>query len=382
MSHQLQQLNFDVEIRVSKQFNRFYLDFKQKEKADIFLNDMDLFNNTVLENRNINEVFDCIQGLLSYPSKSFHVLYEMKPEIDKFIVAEKTAVAMESKSFKVERSYLTQQQLGKNHPVFALLLKDNPDLFSTEGLSTLLMDCVNRSTKPERVKNHLILDDAVYDSLSSIFDGIQDKEIMRRIMSDPKGWTLDAPEEVKDGAEYYAKLGKIISAKDLTDMFTYHVIRDNIQSIQKELNISGIIERHLSICDRILSFHISCSQLSLIETDRVILSQEIPKVVDFFLDVTKLDDQYELSIDDEEGNPHPCNDSKVCEIAGIAIDASVASESNEWTKVGNEMWNGKHANRLHPDRITLYLGLTDDETEIIEANHIDKTRKPWLVKQG
>ena len=84
-------------------------------------------------------------------------------------------------------------------PTFQLLLQDNPNLFTTEGLSALLEDCIHLKY-PERYKFTYpsLLNKQVYLSLANLGDGSsEDEEILRRILSDPKGWCLDAPQDVQ-----------------------------------------------------------------------------------------------------------------------------------------------------------------------------------------
>ncbi|MBN3905631.1 MAG: hypothetical protein HWQ35_03330 [Nostoc sp. NMS1] len=59
-----------------------------------------------------------------------------------------------------------------NLPVFQLLLQDNPNLFSTEGLSSLLQDCL-RLKYPKRHKfiYPSLLDRQVYLELAGLGNG-------------------------------------------------------------------------------------------------------------------------------------------------------------------------------------------------------------------
>jgi hypothetical protein len=272
----------------------------------------------------------------------------------------------------------TMKTLEAIHPVFTILLEENPNLFTTEGLERLLMDCVSRTIDTNKiVTHHSLIHECIWTALSAIFEAPGDLDLMRRILVSPAEFDLKPPEGLVEN-NFYGRLGKVFGADMMMGKFVYDVIRDNIRVIQKQLNISGITERHISICDRTFSFWTESWQLELLESDRITLLQEVPKVVDFFLDVTR-DAQYELTADDEEENSHPCNESKLRAIAQMAISARVTSESHEWEKVGSDRWKGRSINRLHPDRITLYLGLSGDENEAVDANHIDKTRQPWFA---
>ncbi|MCC5670823.1 hypothetical protein LC653_45510 [Nostoc sp. CHAB 5784] len=84
-------------------------------------------------------------------------------------------------------------------PVLQLLLQDNPNLFTTEGLSALLEDCIRlKYSKRHEFTYPSLLNQQVYLSLANLGNGSsEDEEILRRILSDPKGWCLDAPQDVQ-----------------------------------------------------------------------------------------------------------------------------------------------------------------------------------------
>ncbi|MCC5633495.1 hypothetical protein LC613_39210 [Nostoc sphaeroides CHAB 2801] len=135
------------------------------------------------------------------------------------------------------------------------LLQDNPNLFTTQGLSALLEDCICLKY-PERHKFTYpsLLNQQVYLSLANLGNGSsEDEEIVRRILSDPKGWCMDAPAEVNVGAKFY-DMGKMFGPRFGIDLFLYHTVRDNIQELQKRLGISGVRTRNISVRD-IACFH-------------------------------------------------------------------------------------------------------------------------------
>ncbi|MBD2533039.1 hypothetical protein H6G97_27090 [Nostoc flagelliforme FACHB-838] len=85
-------------------------------------------------------------------------------------------------------------------PVFQLLLQDNPDLFTTEGLSSLLLDyqglkCTqhHKFTYPS-----LLRDKSVYLELAQWGDSnALDAEIIRRFKASPKIWAANGCEIVQ-----------------------------------------------------------------------------------------------------------------------------------------------------------------------------------------
>ncbi|MBD2451840.1 hypothetical protein H6G76_32920 [Nostoc sp. FACHB-152] len=153
-----------------------------------------------------------------------------------------------------------------NLPAISKLLQDNPALLTTEGLSALLEDCIclkypshHKFTYPS------LLNRDIYLALAELGNGsTQDEEMIRRIMADPKGWCIDAPADVQQGAKFYERLGKMFDADFSTDLFVYHRVRDNIHQLQHKLGISGVSDRNVSMRDRLFSYPAAEDQLILL----------------------------------------------------------------------------------------------------------------------
>lgn len=272
-------------------------------------------------------------------------------------------------------------KIGVNHPVFTILLEENPELFTTEGLEALLMDCVWRTSDKykDRIKFHKsLIHDGIWTALSSIFDSSTDLVLLRRILMTPSEFDVELPHENKDD-NFYSRIGSLLGGDFMTNKFIYDIIRDNIQDIQKQLDISGIKIRYQSIRDCMISYHVDAGELNLLEKDYSVLAQEKQKVVQFFLDVINIDPKYDLFIKDDEEELHPCDSSKLLAIAQSAVSASIYSESHEWRKSTSreDCWSGTSIKLAHPDKITLWLGIGEEHLEIFEAIHPDKSRKPF-----
>jgi hypothetical protein len=268
-------------------------------------------------------------------------------------------------------------KLGTNHPVFTILLEENPGLFTTDGLERLLIDCVMKTVDPSKIAiHHSLVHECIWVGLSAVFESPGDLDLMRRILVSPSEFDVAPSKELTEN-NFYSRIGSLFGADMMTNKFVYDVIRDNIHAIQNQLNISGIRQHHRSIRDRVFCSYTPSGYLDLLESDRVILHQEIPKVVKFFLKVISIDEQYELFRQDDEEELHYADNSEVWAIARIAVDAHIRSESNKWTKTNNG-WSGTRVEKIHPDSIVLSLGLSGDESTIFEAIHIDKSRHPWL----
>ncbi|AUB43472.1 hypothetical protein COO91_09653 (plasmid) [Nostoc flagelliforme CCNUN1] len=280
-------------------------------------------------------------------------------------------------------------------PVFQLLLQDNPNLFTTEGLSALLEDCI-RLKYPKRHKFTYpsLLNQQVYLSLANLSDSSNEEgEIIRRILSDPKGWCLDAPAEVNVGAKFY-DMGKMFGPGFGTDLFLYHTVRDNIQQLQKSLGISGVRTRNISVrvrpgrCrwrslskrrHRLFSYPALEDQLVMQESDRVTLQQAAPEIIKYFISLVQMPLEYRLFLVDEKEQKIPTSVSAVENAVSSATIAEISTESFDWELTGANCWRGKSVERLDPDEILLIVHLDWSEKEFIffEAQHPNLSRFPW-----
>jgi hypothetical protein len=243
--------------------------------------------------------------------------------------------------------------------VFQLLLQDNPDLFTTQGLSSLLHDCICLKY-PERHKFTYpsLLNQQVYLSLANLGNGSsENEEIIRRILSDPKGWCINAPADVQQGAKFYDSMDKMFGPRFGTELFLYHSIRDNIRSIQKSLGVSGVRTRNISVRDRLFSYPTVEDQLITLDEDRVILQQAVPFVINYFINLVQIQPAYRLFLVDKKEQKTPASVSAVKNAVSRAIIAEIYIESIDWELTGANCWQGKSVERVDPDEIRLTLHL-------------------------
>jgi hypothetical protein len=254
-----------------------------------------------------------------------------------------------------------------NLPVFQLLLQDNPNLFSTEGLSSLLQDCLRlRYPKRHKFIYPSLLDRQVYLELAGLGNGnAKHDEIIHRIMTDPKGWCLDAPSSVHEGARFYENMGKIFGPNFGTELFLYHTIRDNIQDTQKNLAISGVSQRNISIRDRLFSYPKIEDQLLTLDSDRIILQKAVPEIIQFFVSLVQIAPAYNLFLVNKDKRNIQASVTTVESYAPKAVIADIYAESCNWEKSEQNCWRGKSTFRKDPDEVHLYLHLDHKENEII-----------------
>ncbi|AUB42010.1 hypothetical protein COO91_08108 [Nostoc flagelliforme CCNUN1] len=269
-------------------------------------------------------------------------------------------------------------------PALQLLLQNNPNLFTTEGLSALLEDCI-RLKYPERHKFTYpsLLNQQVYLSLANIGNSSsEDEEIIRRILSDPKGWCIDAPADVQQGAKFYDSMGKMFGPHFGTDLFLYHTVRDNIQQLQKSLGISGVRMSSISVRDRLFSYPTVEDQLITLDEDRATLAQAVPEIIKYFVSLVQMRPAYRLFLVDQEEQKTSVSVTAVENAASKAVIADISTESYNSSLTGANCWRGKSVERLDPDEIRLTLHLDWDENEFIffEAQHPDLSRFPWTTE--
>ncbi|MCC5670928.1 hypothetical protein LC653_46115 [Nostoc sp. CHAB 5784] len=216
--------------------------------------------------------------------------------------------------------------------VFQLLLQDNPDLFTTQGLSSLLHDCIClKYPKRHKFTYPSLLNQQVYLSLANLGDGSnEDEEILRRILSDPKGWCLDAPAEVKEGAKFYDNMGKMFGPSFGTDLFLYRTVRDNIQQLQKNLGISGVRVINISVRDRLFSYPTVEDQLITLDEDRLTLQQAVPEIINYFISLVQMQPAYKLFLVDEKEQKNSASVTAVENAASKTVIAEVYTESYNW----------------------------------------------------
>jgi len=224
-----------------------------------------------------------------------------------------------------------------------------------------------------------LLEREVYLELAGLGKGdAKDDEIIHRIMTDPKGWCLDAPASVHEGARFYDSIGKMFGPNFGTELFLYHRIRDNIQDIQKNLVISGVSQRNISIRDRLFSYPTVEDQLLTLESDRIILQKAVPEIIQFFVSLVQIAPAYNLFLVNKDKRNIYASVTTVESYAPKAVIADIYAESCNWEKSEHNCWRGKSTFRKDPDEVHLYLHLDHKENEIIyfKAVYPDLSRFP------
>lgn len=251
---------------------------------------------------------------------------------------------------------------------------------NTEWLSAILADCCSRAIRPQMVKEKLLLDDGVYYGLAGF--SIENAAIFKRFTVSPDEF-VDVPEDVKGEVEKTQNLASIIGADGLGELMVYHTIRDNLQYLQKISNISGLCSRAYAIRDKLFSTLSEEGQLSFLDSDRILLKKEAPRIAEYFSLVTDGYNFLKLN-DDESSEPLP-QDFDLKSHAAKADHIWIFAQSWDWQLHEKGGYRGHHVDRLEPDEITLSLDVWDGKEYnsflTIVAQHCDPSRRPWLAEQ-
>ena len=266
-------------------------------------------------------------------------------------------------------------------PVFQLLLQDNPHLFTTEGLSSLLWDCVHiKAPNCHKFTYPSLLNKQVYLAIAGLEGSAEDELMIYRIMSNPQVWynftkvrQQGQPSE-NIGEEFYSSFG--------IEIYLQHRIINSIRCLQKSLNISGVRQTNIAVRDRLFSYPTVEEHLVILDRDRLTLQQALPEIIKYFISLAQISPEYRLFLVDEKEHKIPTSVSIVENAASSAAIAEISTESFDWQLTGANCWRGKSVERLDPDKIRLTLHLDWDKNKFIffEAQHADLSRFPWAIE--
>ncbi|AUB41717.1 hypothetical protein COO91_07779 [Nostoc flagelliforme CCNUN1] len=265
-------------------------------------------------------------------------------------------------------------------PVFQLLLQDNPHLFTTEGLSSLLLECVHmKSLNRHKFTYPSLLNKQVYLAIAGLEGSAEDEVMIYRIMSDPQAWYNFT--KVRQQGQPSENIGEEFYSNFSIEIYLQHRIINSIRCLQKSLNISGVRQTNIAVRDRLFSYPTLEEQLITLDEDRTTLAQAVPEIIKYFVSLTQIPSEYRLFLVDEKKQKIPTSVSTVENAASSAAIAEISTESFDRQLTGANCWHDKSVERVDPDKIRLTLHLDWNENEFIffEAHHQDLTRFPWTI---
>ncbi len=239
-------------------------------------------------------------------------------------------------------------------------------MFTTEGLSSLLLDCIclKCTQRHQFTYPSLLRDKSVYLELAQWGDSnTLDAEIIRRFKAIPKIWAANGCEIVQESSDF---------------LFLFRKIRDNLHELQRSISISGVGHHNTAIRDCLFSYPAAKEQLILLDSDRLKFQQSVREITKYFISLVQMRTAYNLFSVDENEKKIPA--SAVQKAASQAVRADIYATSHDWQQTGANCWEGKRAYKVDSDEIHLCLHLDWDENEFIffDAHHPDPKRCPWL----
>lgn len=264
------------------------------------------------------------------------------------------------------------------------LKTQDAELLTTIGLSDLLGDVMYFGKLPSK---RFSLNQNLLDRLAGIEPSPLNREIGRRIMADPKGWCLDAPEDVQKGCSFYASMSTLLNPSSAETIFRYHVIRDNVGVIQDLLGVSSrIADRTVTLFDKSVTIADFDCQLIANENDKLQKQSDSRKLCDFFITQMTGKPDYELLEELEDGEEY--RSISIGEVFAATQDieeASLFSESRNW--IPDDRFGGwlavpcDRCPNTNPDEVTLHFKTKGKESRAFQASHLAPARRPWLTKQ-
>lgn len=251
---------------------------------------------------------------------------------------------------------------------------------TTGWLSGVLRDCMIRNTKPERVKEMMLLSDDVYYSLVGI-DPLQVK-VFKNLVANAGAFNVQIPTP----KEISQNLINVYGIDFSCQISIYHQMRENMWHLQQLCGISSLHEKHFAIRDKLFSAQEYDHQLIVIDADRIILKKDAFRTTQYFKELTHDYTLFVENLDNEESEPAP-TDLNILNLGLEADDVWLRSQSIKWGRQtdGNYRSVDEYF-PLEPDKIELtFLKWNNerydyDSTYKLVAVHRDNRRFPWLAE--
>jgi hypothetical protein len=137
-------------------------------------------------------------------------------------------------------------------------------------------------------------------------------------------------------------------------MVGYWQIRDQVQDYQRQHGVSGLVTRSVEARNQTIEFLDWNCQLLLQESDLPLLKQQVPRLVEAFLNLST---GYDLVIEHDDETESPTTAAALRNHARSAVSGWIAAQSHQWTKEADDQWVGHFIDKPEPDKLTLYLYL-------------------------
>jgi hypothetical protein len=160
----------------------------------------------------------------------------------------------------------------------------------------------------------------------------------------------------------------------------YHVIRDNIQELQRKNQISSIIGmKTVELLNGSCEIHDFCDQLDLLESDEEIQAQDAKKICYLLLEQVSTSGMYRCFRD--TGSIEPIEFGEIYNATIDPQEASIYTETHQWEPCDQGGWvsvgDSGHDPIKDPTEILFHVN-----SESFVLIHKDKTRSPWVQNWG
>lgn len=210
------------------------------------------------------------------------------------------------------------------------------DRIDKDWLCGILRDCVSRSIRPERVKESLILKDHIFLGLAGL--PISEADTLKAVIRRPSEFGDLSPES----EAYHQNMSALLGCDGMTDMIVHHMIRDNLNYLQQLLGISCLEPRSYAVRDCLFTTQDYNSQLQILESDRLALKSEAPRVAAYFELVAE---GYTVEQEMDDDTTQPFDIADLAGMASIAEYAWVYAESFDWEPTSDGGYVGRPVQR-------------------------------------
>jgi hypothetical protein len=270
-----------------------------------------------------------------------------------------------------------------------------PELWTPKGLNDLLISCryMAEDWTKELIKIQAVKDPVVYYGLLGTTPDTA--SFLRRLAADPKGWTEPENTERMKGAEWYEGMKSFgIDDLGLSQIMSYHCIRDNIQSEQERRGISAIEgESSFTLLGHKFTTLCHSYQLKLTHRDVQSISQASQQMLrELILLMTDQVERYDLTevLDESQGTTKPASLGDLLDLVPLSSRCFITAGCSDWVRDG-EGWRAVPCERndeTNPDEITLCIGIGETDFDTPDQGvkeyrdfvfeHKDKSRFPWV----
>lgn len=258
-----------------------------------------------------------------------------------------------------------------------VLLKDNPNIFTADGLNELgdEAEAIITFEKKRKLGVNPVypsLDWSVLAKLVAGLDSVVDEAVFRRAMAAPGEFVTDEVKTSPSDSPMAQMMKTMFTKDDLVRMDATRRIYENIRLLQDIYRISGLTSTEFSCRGLTINYQTESFLLHLQKKDGRKLWREVSKLTDCFLQLAAMGNpKYKLSrvnFSDHErfgdaGEDLPTTYSQLRNYASKAKAAWINHESVEWEQKSSKI-----------------VSSTQGEIECVMGHHVDRPNEPDTIE--